>query len=366
MRDAAALVSLKRLAVAMAAEMHARGDLRAASSFTSFRSAAEILETRLKKEKHLKKEKEVDPRTARARAALRDATRADARATYGDASGGVSHSVSRAAEAVAEALCDSDAVARRVLAVPSAEEAAAAAAAGGRARGERFVAASWGLGSPDSSSASGGYVVRPGDVLAYEVKWAEAAEVDADDPVMGIMSPGDDGPASFDASKKSADADADAETRGTRTPTPPSDAFFFNRDDEFERFSGRVDRRAFVALDVETDDGSRLGDTDAVDQHGLRAHASSDLTRAMNARDERLGGELHENVFFSSRWYARRVAFPDAFVGKTLRRWLAVCERDAPARVRAGIRHVRVLGEDGEEAYVALASAGTPRIEVED
>ena len=98
--------------------------------------------------------------------------------------------------------------------------------------------------------------------------------MDADDPVMGIMSPGDDGPASFDASS----ADADAETRGTRTPTPPSDAFFFNRDDEFERFSGRVDRRAFVALDVETDDGSRLGDTDAVDQHGLRAHASSDLT----------------------------------------------------------------------------------------
>ena len=37
--------------------------------------------------------------------------------------------------------------------------------------------------------------------------------------------------------------------------------------------------------------------------------------------------------------------------------------RCAPARVRAGIRHVRVLGEDGEEAYVALASAGTPRIE---
>jgi hypothetical protein len=232
--------------------------------------------------------------------------------------------------------------------VPSAEEAAAAAAAGGRARGERFAAASWGLGSPDSG---GGYVVRPGDVLAYEVKWAEAAEVDADDPVMGV-SPGDDGPVSFDASS----ADADAETKGTRTPTSPADAFFFNRDSpESERFSGRVDRRAFVALDVETDDGSRLGDTDAVDQHGLRAHASSDLTRAMNA-----GDEFNIN---NSRWYARRVAFPDAFVGKTLTRWLAVCERDAPARVRAGIRHVRVLGEDGEEAYVALASAGTPRIE---
>ena len=141
---------------------------------------------------------------------------------------------------------------------------------------------------------------------------------------------------------------------------------FFQPRRRVRKVFGRVDRRAFVALDVETDDGSRLGDTDAVDQHGLRAHASSDLTRAMNARDERLGGELNENVFFSSRWYARRVAFPDAFVGKTLRRWLAVCERDAPARVRAGIRHVRVLGEDGEEAYVALASAGTPRVEAED
>ena len=213
------------------------------------------------------------------------------------------------------------------------------------------MAASWGLGSPDSG---GGYVVRPGDVLAYEVKWAEAAEVDADDPVMGV-SPGDDGPVSFDASS----ADADAETRGTRTPTSPADAFVFSRRDRTDperfSFSGRVDRRAFVALDVETDDGSRLGDTDAVDQHGLRAHASSDLTRAMNA-----GDEFNIN---NSRWYARRVAFPDAFVGKTLTRWLAVCERDAPARVRAGIRHVRVLGEDGEEAYVALASAGTPRIE---
>ena len=68
-RDAAALVSLKRLAVTMAAEMHARGDLRAASSFRSAAAA----ETRLKKEKP---QKEVDPRTARARAALRDATRA--------------------------------------------------------------------------------------------------------------------------------------------------------------------------------------------------------------------------------------------------------------------------------------------------
>ena len=66
--------------------------------------------------------------------------------------------------------------------------------------------------------------------------------------------------------------------------------------------AGTLNIADFVALDVETDDGSRLGDTDAVDQHGLRAHASSDLTRAMNARDERLGGELHENVFFSSRW----------------------------------------------------------------
>jgi hypothetical protein len=218
-RDAAALVSLKRLAVAMAAEMHARGDLRAASSFPRGKAAAETPRSGRRREVG------VDPRTARARAALRDATRAGARATYGDAffSGvsdvSVSGGVSRAAETAAEALCDSDAVARRVLAAPSAEEAAAAAAAGGRARGERFVAASWGLGSPDSG---GGYVVRPGDVLAYEVKWAEAAEVDADDPVMGV-SPGDDGPASFDASS----ADADAETRGTPNADASRGCVFF-------------------------------------------------------------------------------------------------------------------------------------------
>ena len=46
-RDAAALVSLKRLAVTMAAEMHARGDLRAASSFRSSRRCRDAL----KKEK---------------------------------------------------------------------------------------------------------------------------------------------------------------------------------------------------------------------------------------------------------------------------------------------------------------------------
>jgi hypothetical protein len=117
--------------------------------------------------------------------------------------------------------------------------------------------------------------------------------------------------------------------------------------------------RAFVALDVETDDGLRLGDTDAVDQNGLRAHASSDLTEAMGGDKSARAKERADE--YMSGWYARRVAFPAAFHGRSLKEWLAVCERDAPARVRAGIRHVRVLREDGEEAYVALASAGTPR-----
>jgi hypothetical protein len=54
------------------------------------------------------------------------------------------------------------------------------------------------------------------------------------------------------------------------------------------------------------------------------------------------------------------------FVGKNLKRWIATCERDTPSRIRASIRHVRVLGENGEEAYVALASeGGTLKVEEE-
>ena len=41
---------------------------------------------------------------------------------------------------------------------------------------------------------------------------------------------------------------------------------------------------------------------------------------------------------------------------------MAGCEHDAPARVRASLRNVRVIGEDGEEAYVALGSTGRPRV----
>ena len=151
-----------------------------------------------------------------------------------------------------------------------------AAAAGGRA-GRAVVAASWGLGPPDSSSASGGYVAAGGRA-GVRGEGAEAAEVDADDPVMA-SSPGDDGPRLSTRPKSrrrrrrrrnEGDANADA-----------SFGCVFSPRRRVRKVFGRVDRRAFVALDVETDDGSRLGDTDAVDQHGLRAHVLDD------ARDER-------------------------------------------------------------------------------
>ena len=339
-RDGAALVSLKRLAAAMAAAMHARGDLRSASSFP--RTAAETDEPLL------------DPRTARARAALRDATRAGA--ARGDTPRGAPGFLSRAAEAAAEAVCDSEAVARRVLAVPSAEDAAAAARADGRARGDRFVVASWAT----ASESTAGYVVRPGDVLAYEVKWAEAREVDADDPVMGTRPAGPADPGG-DARVGRDGVDVDFEAAGS-SRSDFGDAFASARG-----VSPSARARAFVAVDVETEDGWRLADTDAADQNGLRAHASSDLTAAMGGDDAETDDAETDDAETgrANGWYARRVAFPTAFAGKRIRRWLAVCERDAPARVRAGVRHVRVLGEDGDEAFVALASAGTPRVEAE-
>ena len=198
--------------------------------------------------------------------------------------------------------------------------------------------------------------MRPGDALAYEVKWFEALDVHPDDPVMGVtpvVRPSEENETEnenarrLDAEEYYHEEKETEEEGGEAGGKKSARASFsaYDGDADFRR------ARAFVALDVETDDGLRLGDTDAVDQNGLRAHASSDLTEAMGSfasADE-------------SGWYARRVLFPDAFHGRSLRAWLAVCERDAPARVRAGIRHVRVLREDGEEAYVALASAGTPR-----
>ena len=351
LRDGVALVSLKRLAAAMAAAMHARGDLRAASSFP--RAAAETEQPFL------------DPRTARARAALRDATRAGAargdarRADTGADAAGASGFLSRAAETAAEALCDAEAVARRVLAVPSAGDVAAAAREDGRARGDRFVVASWAT-APESGP---GYVVRSGDVLAYEVKWAEAREVDPDDPVMGTNPAGPEERGDEDAFGR--DPETFEEAFQDSFSTERRDRGSSGRNDFGESI---VDARAFVALDVETEDGWRLGDADAADQNGLRAHASSDLTAAMGL--DRGGGEgggddERDDETLITGWYARRVAFPEALVGKRLRRWLAVCERDAPARVRARVRHVRVLREDGSEAYVALASAGTARVEAE-
>ena len=58
---------------------------------------------------------------------------------------------------------------------------------------------------------------------------------------------------------------------------------------------------------------------------------------------------------------ARRIALPGAWRGKRIRRWMVACERDGPARTKVWIRNVRVVGADGEEAHVALASEGKPR-----
>lgn len=53
-------------------------------------------------------------------------------------------------------------------------------------------------------------------------------------------------------------------------------------------------------------------------------------------------------------------------MGCTLTKWLAGCEHDHPARVRAALRNVRVLAAGGAEVYAALPSAGKPRVVNDD
>ena len=110
---------------------------------------------------------------------------------------------------------------------------------------------------------------------------------------------------------------------------------------------------AFVSLDVECDDGTRLSHTDAVDNHGLLANPRSDLRGAMRTRGD-------------SGWLHRRVAFPKEMWGKRLSRWAVGCELGTPGRVRASVRNVRVVGKGGVEVFAALASHGRPRVLSDD
>ena len=264
----------------------------------------------------------------------------------------------------AERLCDNPVVSQRVLALPTEEELAEAAAAVGRGRAgaaggaDRWVYVVWGTGGgggkgvdraragEKNSNGKGkgeggaggggggrgrgeaisrGYRVRRGDRVSYEVKWYPPDPVDPDDPVNGVDAAGESSSSSSSPSVGVGDA-------GEGEGDPAG---------------------AFVALDVECADGTRLSATDAVDQYGLLAHPSSDL---------RLVSSAHG----TAGWLPRDVRLPSAMVGCVLTRWIAGCEHDHPARVAASLRNVRVLDEAGDVVYAALPSEGKPRVVSDD
>ena len=351
-RNNAVVDALKALAESSVHAMFARGAL--SSRF----------ETRSSFEKQNENQNQnppfVDPRTRRARGLLRDekhrhiggtdgtvamdtmdTTFHGSRDTTFPGSRDTTFPGSKASVAAVEAagsLCDTKSFLVETLAVPGFDERRKATLENAASRLNRFVSASWGEDFMDGS----GYLVREGDVLAYEIKWGDVTSVDADDPVMGVNPVGGER--------------AETETSaGENTWTNETARAETREDENTQNTTGPLfhDRAAYVSLDVQTEDGFLLSRTGAVDQHGLRAGASSDLTRVIDSKGE--GG-----------WYVRRVVFPAVFVGKNLKRWIATCERDTPSRIRASIRHVRVLGENGEEAYVALASeGGTLKVEEE-
>ena len=262
-------------------------------------------------------------RQLRLRGAVFPSARRDSGSGVGDpdAFGFGSTGLTRAAEQAAEALAENPEALRRVLAPEEAVHRGRGGAAEEALAGDtndRWVYAQWGADA-DSDPARA-YAVRPGDALAYEIKWFDPEPVDPDDPVMG----------------RDADADEDASDGGfdgakAAFPLEPDDG-----------------APAYASLDAETSDGERLSATDATDQYGLLTRPGADLRAATRSRGE-------------AGWLARRIALPGAWRGKRIRRWMVACERDGPARTKVWIRNVRVVGADGEEAHVALASEGKPR-----
>lgn len=309
MQNTEVVTALKSLAERITDAMYLRGVLGVSASHTS-------------SVKSINKNAFLDPRTKRVREKLRDEKSRDfktgdfydSNSNTGDDRSSRSLGATHAAIDAAKALCDTQKVLSAMLSAPLPNEIEKSLESKDFAF-DRFVAASWGKDFPTGT----GYVIQAGDILAYEIKWLEVTAVDKDDPVMGTVEWD-----LVDGSNQLIDDDDDV------NPNNPKDL------------------AAYVALDVQTEDGLLLSATEAVDQNNLRAHASSDLRRFMASTGD--GG-----------WYGRRVQFPNSWNGKSLTRWIVVCEHDAPARVRSQIRHVRVLREDGEEAYTALASSGAPK-----
>jgi len=296
---------------------------------------------------------------------------------------------SSAAMTAAAELCDNPTVAARTLSTPSEAEMAAAReklTGAGAGEGETdaslggWVYAVWGkadrtrvpgrrghVAGRDGATRWGGgwhggdfddddeeeddeeYVVRPGDSVWYEVKWLSAVSVDPDDPVAGSNPARAEDDEDFSEDREDVDgwnasgghrAGAGATNDGRTAPD------HLGTMSDFADYSAP----AFVSLDVECDDGTRLSRTDALDDRGLYANPRSDLRGATRR-------------FGESGWLSRRVAFPREFWGKKLSRWAAGCEGVPPGTsVRASVRNVRVVGADGREVFAALPSHGRPRV----
>jgi hypothetical protein len=60
-------------------------------------------------------------------------------------------------------------------------------------------------------------------------------------------------------------------------------------------------------------------------------------------------------------WLHRRIELPAGMSGRVLVRWLAGCEHDHPARVRAALRNVRVVGAGGDEVGWCRLPLSKPR-----
>lgn len=85
-----------------------------------------------------------------------------------------------------------------------------------------------------------------------------------------------------------------------------------------------------VAFDYTTGDAATLRDSGAVDQNGLSAHPSADLS-----------------AHTDGNWYSRAIALPSAHVGKTIVNYDLACEYDAGGPVQALVRNIRITDGAG-------------------
>jgi len=135
------------------------------------------------------------------------------------------------------------------------------------------------------------------------------------------------------------------------------DPYTFKTDDviEYEIFWPKTGPRPKqIAVDVSVTlsggGGATLRASSAVDQNGLAAHPSTDLT-----------------PHASGRWYTRSIPVPAAWDGAAAVSWDLACEHDStgPTCLRARLRNLRVVDSAGTEQFSAWASGdGIPDLDL--